>query len=373
MLQNKIYQNFFIEILKSFLVILFGLSMIALTVRAVSFLDLIVDNGYSVSNYFLYSFLNLFGIMPKFIPLSFLISLTIFITNHLQDSEFTILWSSGVKKTKIVHLIFYISTIVFLMYLSLSLVVTPFFLNKSRQLLSNDKVNSFLPTIKKKQFSDNFENFTFFVDDKNNNEIENIFLHDKGNSFKNLSSNKKDRLETTILARKGVVKDTRLLLLKGQIIYSKKDNSENEIIEFEQMNVNLRDLNTSTIKVPKLQETSTVPLLNCFLKKTFYNRICDGELKQEITAVLFRRVFLPFYIPVLSLVCSIQLIRSQKKYLNKFSVFAYSFILILITEMTVRLTGINFAIRTAFALMPFILFFSFYSFLVLKFSTESKK
>ena len=42
MLQNKIYQNFSIEILKTFLVILLGLSLIALTVRAVSFLDLIV-------------------------------------------------------------------------------------------------------------------------------------------------------------------------------------------------------------------------------------------------------------------------------------------------------------------------------------------
>ena len=60
MLQNKIYQNFFIEISKNFLVILLGLSLIALTVRAVSFLDLIVDNGYSVSNYFKYSILNLF-------------------------------------------------------------------------------------------------------------------------------------------------------------------------------------------------------------------------------------------------------------------------------------------------------------------------
>ena len=57
MLQNKIYQNFFKEILKNFLVILLGLSLIALTVRAVSFLDLIVDNGYSVSNYFQYSIL----------------------------------------------------------------------------------------------------------------------------------------------------------------------------------------------------------------------------------------------------------------------------------------------------------------------------
>ena len=46
MLQNKIYQNFFLEIFKTFLIVLFGLSIIALTVRAVSFLDLIVDNGY---------------------------------------------------------------------------------------------------------------------------------------------------------------------------------------------------------------------------------------------------------------------------------------------------------------------------------------
>ena len=98
MLQNKIYQNFIFEILKTFGVILFGLSLIALTVRSVSFLDLIVENGYSVVTYFQYSILNLFGIAPKFIPLSFLISLTIFIIKHSQDSEFVILWTSGVKK-----------------------------------------------------------------------------------------------------------------------------------------------------------------------------------------------------------------------------------------------------------------------------------
>ena len=98
MLQNKIYQNFLKEIFKTFLIILFGLSLIALTVRAVSFLDLIVESGYPVVTYFKYSILNLFGIAPKFIPLAFLISLTIFIIRHLEDSEFVILWTSGVKK-----------------------------------------------------------------------------------------------------------------------------------------------------------------------------------------------------------------------------------------------------------------------------------
>ena len=95
-----------IEIVKTFLVILFGLSIIALTVRAVNFLELIVDSGYPPSTYFLYSFLNLFGIAPKFIPLSFLLALTIFVIKHIQDSEFVILWTSGVRKIKIVNLFF---------------------------------------------------------------------------------------------------------------------------------------------------------------------------------------------------------------------------------------------------------------------------
>ena len=107
MLQNKIYQNFLIEISKTFILILFGLSLVALTVRAVSFLDLIVDNGYSMLTYLKYSLLNIFGIIPKFIPLSFLIALTVFILKHLQDSEFVILWTSGEKKIYVVNLFFF--------------------------------------------------------------------------------------------------------------------------------------------------------------------------------------------------------------------------------------------------------------------------
>ena len=105
MLQNKIYQNFIKEILKTFFVILLGLTLIAWTVRAVNFLDLIVESGYSISNYFQYSFLNLFGILTKFIPLAFLLSLIIFIVKQIQEKEFIILWTSGVKKITIINLI----------------------------------------------------------------------------------------------------------------------------------------------------------------------------------------------------------------------------------------------------------------------------
>ena len=115
MLRNKIYYNYIIEIFRTFLIILFGLSLIALTVRAVNFLDLIVDSGYDVPTYFKYSILNLFGIAPKFIPLSFLLALIIFIIKHNQDSEFIILWTSGVKKIYLVNLFFLASNVVLIL------------------------------------------------------------------------------------------------------------------------------------------------------------------------------------------------------------------------------------------------------------------
>ena len=88
MLQNKIFQNFFIRIFKTFLTILLGFSLIALTVRSVNFLELMVDNGYPVTTYFKYSLLNIFGIIPKFIPFSFLITLIIFISKNNEDNEY---------------------------------------------------------------------------------------------------------------------------------------------------------------------------------------------------------------------------------------------------------------------------------------------
>ena len=104
MLQNKIYQNYTLDVIKLFITILLSLTFIAWTVRAVNFLDLIVENGYSLITYFEYSILNIFGIITKFIPLSFLLAITIFIVRQIQDNEFVILWTSGVKKIQVVNL-----------------------------------------------------------------------------------------------------------------------------------------------------------------------------------------------------------------------------------------------------------------------------
>ena len=66
MLKNKIYKYFASEILKSFLTILFAFTAIAWTVRAVNFLDLIVENGHAISTYLYFSLLNITNIIKFF-------------------------------------------------------------------------------------------------------------------------------------------------------------------------------------------------------------------------------------------------------------------------------------------------------------------
>ena len=370
MLQNKIYQNFFLEIIKSFFVILFGLSIIALTVRAVNFLELVVDSGYPITTYFEFSFLNLFGILPKFIPLSFLIALILFIVKHIQDSEFVILWTSGVKKIQIVNLFFYTSLIVLVFYLIFSTFLTPLALNKSRQLLGQDQLNSFLPTIRSQQFTDSFKGFTFIVEKKIGNEIQNIFLHDKSRNLKNLSTKISSNVDTTIIAQNGVVDKKKLILFNGQIISSKRDQSKSEIIKFDQINIDLSKLSTTTIKKSKVQETSTLELLKCFREKNIDLKTCHKL--SEIIPNLNRRIVLPFYIPAIALICSLLLIRVKGKYFNSLSIFILSFLVLLFSELTIRYTGINDLIKTIFLFFPFFLLVLFYTFLNLKFLKELK-
>lgn len=368
MLQNKIYQNFLIEILKIFFVVLFGLSLIALTVRAVSFLDLIVDNGYPISIYFQYTFLNFFGIAPKFIPFSFLLALTVFIVKHTQDSEFIILWTSGVKKIYLTNLLFLSSLLILFIYLILSTFLTPFTLHKSRLLLSNDQFNSFLPAVKSQKFTDTFKGMTFIVNEKKENEVQDVFIHDKGNNFKNLTSNTKDAGSITIIAKNGLIDKKKFYLLNGQIITSKNKNEKIEIIKFKQLNIDLENLSTTTIKKPKIQETSTIKMINCFIFKQA-NKFCNENAKKEMISALSRRIVLPFYIPVISLISSLLLINSKKKYLNKTSIFMYSFILLLTVEMSVRYTGLNPLIKKLFLLTPFVMISLIYFTLVMKFKT----
>ena len=102
------------------------------------------------------------------------------------------------------------------------------------------------------------------------------------------------------------------------------------------------------------------------------SRICNEDFKKEILPVLNRRIITPFYIPVISLICAFLLIKTEKFYLNRISIFIYSFFLLLFTELAIRYTGINSSILILYIILPFILTSFLYFLLILNFSKENK-
>ena len=62
-----------------------------------------------------------------------------------------------------------------------------------------------------------------FIEAKKNNEMSNVFIHDEQNVLKNLTSDQYEKSSTTIIAKNGVVKDRKkLILFNGQIISTQK-------------------------------------------------------------------------------------------------------------------------------------------------------
>ena len=188
MVKNKIYKYFSVEILKSFITILFAFSVVAWTVRSVNFLDLIVENGHSLKSYFVFSILNISGVITKFIPLSFLLALVVSIYKFNKKNELLIVWTSGLNKMKIANLFFLISIGVVILHLFFSSILTPMTLNKSREILKDDELGLFSLNLRENTFTDTFEGITFFVEKKMNGRFYNIFIKDGENKFKDILS-----------------------------------------------------------------------------------------------------------------------------------------------------------------------------------------
>ena len=380
MLKNKIYNYITLELIKSFILILFSLSLIAWTVRAVNFLDLIVDSGYSTSTYFTYSLLNLTNIMTKFIPLSFLLALLLTIIRLERQNELLVLWTSGIAKFKVINLFFLISIFILFVYIVFSTIITPTALNKSRNLIKQSGVDTVTSLIKSNTFSDAFKGLTFYVGEKENNVVKNIFIKDESNSLNSLLPESSEAKNKTVIAERGIIDKNKIILEKGIIQSFEKDNTV-KIIQFNKTLLNFENLDNRVIKDVKIQETSTLKILNC-LKNYYYIGILEENIKncpKDNIAIVIetfsRRVIMPLYIPLVSILISFILIykkNKKTKILNRYVFFITSFILLVLSELLVRYSGISTVGFYTYLLTPLILLPTLYFILINKFLNELK-
>ena len=374
-MKKTIYKYFFYEFLRLFAIVLFALVAIIWTVQAVNYLDLVTDDGHAFSIYIFYSSLTIPKIFTKLIPYAFLIASIFTILKFEKDNELIILWTSGLNKIHIVNLIFRISIVIMFLQFLMSTTINPQSLNFSRTLLKNSQLQFVPSLLKEKKFNDTVEGLTIFVDKKKESGIyENIFIRDDGKILTQVSGG-----SSTIFARSGYLSKTEdsLILLNGNIQTIENDNKIN-IINFDKTVLNLSGLSTKTISETKIQETSTLQILQCMQNSSLILNNCKrGDNQDEIKELrieLNKRFGMPIFIPLVSLIVCFLLSGRRERKISKYNTYVYGIIgliALVASEITVRYSGLSLNHTIIYYLVPISFLPIIYLFLIRVFKYEN--
>ena len=372
-MKKRIYKYFFSEFVRYFTVVLFASVAIVWTIQAVNFLDLVTEDGHAFKIYMIYSLLTLTKVTTKLIPFSFLAASILTILKFDKDNELIILWTSGLNKIFIVNLLVYISLIVMFIQLILTSAINPTLLNESRTLLKNSKLKFVSSMFKEKQFNDTVEGLTIFIEEKTANQTyKNIFIRDESAILSTVGN-----VSSSIFAKSGYVSEDKksLILFNGNI--QKLDNEGKiNIVKFEKTFFNISEISTKSITEPKMQETPTIQILRCLQKRNIVLHNCNPtkQNRMETKIEINKRFGMPFYIPLLSLICCFLLESRRDKKMRHFDKYIYffiGFVLLVAAEISVRYSGASWNHTVIYYLIPTGIIPLLYFTLIRKFKYEN--
>ena len=357
-MKKLIIRKFYKDIFNFFLVSLLLTGIIVWTIQAVNYFDFVTEDGHGLKIYFYYSVLNFPKIIHRILPFIFFISVFYIIISYELKNEISIFWINGISKIKFLHYMLSFSVIFMLFQIILGSYVSPLSKLKARDFLKNSNVDFFTSLIKEGSFINVTKGLTIFINHKENDgTLKDIFLEE--------SKKNKSRM---IYASEGFLIDNELQktlkLLKGRVINI--EDSKINVFNFEQINFNLKNLDTKTITTPKLQEIDTKVLLGCFFEiknEKFKSLKCEKNLIQEVKLELINRLHKPVYIPLIILFCCYLLLYSkkQKNYKTKINIiFINVFLLLIFSEVSVRYSIISSNLMFVYLIAPIIIFISGY-------------
>ncbi len=362
-----------------FFIALISTSIVIWVFQAVNYLDIMIEDGRDYLVYFNFSLLNFPKILSKVFPFALFFSIFYVTIKNELNNELMIFWNFGVHKIKVINFILKISILLLILQIILTSLVVPKSQDMARSFLRSSTVNFLDNFIKPQKFNDTINGVTIYSDkkDKDGN-LTNLYLKREINS---------DEFQITY-AKKGNFKQIAnfpiLVLYEGATITSKSDEITN--ISFSKSDFSLANLKTNTTTYKKTQEISTLKLIMCiknfyFLeKKSFELKVqkienCTYKNIQNILKEFYKRLVVPFYIPLLSLVPFLMIISSKESpHYNKLrlSTFLIGMIIIIFSETTIRLISKILVYDFGIMIIPFILIPIFYLFLLNKFNIRIK-
>ena len=382
-MKKILFQKLLKDCLIFFVISIMCTSVIIWVFQAVNFLDIIIEDGRDSLVYIKYSLLNFPKIISKIIPFAVFFSFYYVLLRYENNNELMIFWNFGVHKIEIINFFFKFSFLLMLLQLILTIFIVPETQSYSRYLLKNSSVDFFEGFIKPKKFNDNIKGLTIYADEKDEfGNLKNIYL-------KKDQSNTGTKYQITV-AKKGnfVTKGSSkiLILYNGQTLNLIDNKITN--FNFSKSEFSLSKLDTDVIITEKIQETSTFDHINCIKKyftidlkkvqnpKPFFEGNCQLKNLQTIFQEIYKRFFIPLYIPVLIL-CSLLLILKSKEnnYFNKFKflIFFIGISVIIISESSLKFIDDTIYSNFQIILLPIIIIFSLYLYFLSKLKFFQKK
>jgi lipopolysaccharide export system permease protein len=378
-MKKILFKKILSDCLIFFVIALFFTALIIWIFQAVNYLDIMIEDGRDHLIYIKFTLLIFPKIISKVLPFVFLLSFIYVITKYEIDNELIIFWNFGVTKMSLVNYFFKFSIILTILQIILTSYIVPKTQDQARSYLRKSDVNFIENFIKPKKFNDTIKNLTIYsgAKDKNNNFTE-IYIK-RGSSF--------DDFQITYAKKGKFVKrgNSQIFeLYNGETIGVIDDKVTN--LKFSKSNLNLNNLETNTTTYKKTQEVTTFDLIKCYRK--IYNKYsldlskkikiknCRTENLQNILKEFHKRVTVPFYIPVLMLICLLLIITSKENknyYQYRLLIFFIGLLIIIISELTLRFIDRSFLNNLIILIVPFILISILYLTMYFKFNFKESK
>ena len=371
-MKKILFRKLLLDCFVFFLVALISTSIIIWIFQAVNFLDIIVEGGRDYFVYLNFSLLNFPKIISKLIPFVLFFSFLYVIAKYELKNELIIFWSFGVNKIELINFFIKFSFLIMLIQIFLTVLIVPKTQDVARSFLRTSSINYLEGFVKPRVFNDAVKGLTIYSNSKDKNgNLEEIYLKKgTGNNFQ-VTYAKKGKF-------KRIGKSQFLELSSGETISVVNDNITS--FKFSKTDFNLDNLEDNTTTYKKTQEVATMDLVKCynnllelkFFKKdeNFQVENCRLDNVDNILKELYKRIVIPFYIPLLILI-SLLLIFKSKENINysryRILIFLIGLSLIIISEMTIRLINENIYSNIKFFITPFILTIGLYLIFFLKF------
>ena len=375
-MKKIIFKNFLRESLEFFILSSFAVTLIVWVIQAVNYLEFVTEDGHSFKIYFLYTIYSLPKIFNKLLPFMFFFSIFFTLIKYEEQNQTLIFWTNGINKLTFLSVIINYSLFFLVLNLLFSLHIVPTAQDKARSFIRESNIDYLPLLVKPKKFIDTVEKLTIYADKKYENTLENIIIKD---SFSKTKSK-------IIYAKKGYFsesKDNNFLILVNGKILNINDGKTNSF-DFNETQINLSKYTSKTTKFPKIQEVNSKDLYKCLFNndktisvgKDNFKFVCENTepLKNKISQELFTRIFKPFYIPLLSLIGGFLLIKSKNSQnfsSYKFKIFILGVIIISVSEITKKFYSSSIFESFIIFTIPFILFFSLYTFFVKKLNLKT--